>query len=59
MADASLQSQLARIQVLLVLTVGLLSGLVFGRDYGGQAFIAVVSLVALGLVMLLLGQIQA
>lgn len=59
MADTTLQSQLARIQFLLVLGVSLLSGLVFGRDHGGEAFFAIVSFLALGLVVLLTAQLQS
>ncbi|WP_276270622.1 hypothetical protein [Haloarcula litorea] len=52
MTDTALQQQLQRVQFLLVLAVSLLSGLVLGRDYADEAFIAVVSFVALSLVLL-------
>ena len=54
MADVTIGNQLGRIQFLLVLAVSLLSGLVFGRDYGGEAFLAVVSFAVLGVAMLML-----
>ena len=51
MDDAALKHQLGRIEFLLVLAVSCLSGLVFGRDYGGEAIIAVSSFLALGVLL--------
>jgi hypothetical protein len=57
MDDPALTRQLSRIEFLLVIGVSCLSGLVFGRDYGGEAFFAVVSFFVLG-VMLVLVRLQ-
>jgi hypothetical protein len=54
MEDAALQRQLRRIEFLLVLAVSCLSGLVLGRDYGGEVVFAVGSFFALGVVLVLL-----
>ena len=51
MEDGALQRQLGRIEFLLLLAVSCLIGLVFGRDYGGEAFFAVASFFALGLLL--------
>lgn len=48
MVDDALQYRLDGIILLLVMIVSLLSGLVFGRDYGGEAFFALVSFGVLG-----------
>lgn len=57
--DVAIENQLGRIQFLLILAVSLLSGLVFGRDYGGEAFLAVASFAVLGVAMLMIGMIQS
>lgn len=59
MVDVAIENQLGRIQFLLILAVSLLSGLVFGRDYGGEAVLAVVSFAVLGVAMLMIGMIQS
>lgn len=51
MEDATLKRQLSRIEFLLVLAVSCLIGLVFGRDYGGEAFFAVGSFFVLGVLL--------
>ena len=54
MEDAALQRQLRRVEFLLVLAVSCLSGLVLGRDYGGEDVFAVGSFFDLGVVLVLL-----
>jgi len=58
MEDVTLQRKLSRIEFLLVLAVSCLSGLVFGRDYGGEVFFAVGSFFALGVVLVFLRELQ-
>lgn len=58
MTDSTLQSQLVRIEFLLVLGVSFLSGLVFGQGYSGEALFAVVSFVGLELLMILMRNLQ-
>ncbi|MFC6941526.1 hypothetical protein ACFQE8_16390 [Salinirubellus sp. GCM10025818] len=43
MVDGILRSRLDSLLLLQMMIVSLLAGLVFGRDYGGEAFLAVVS----------------
>ncbi|WP_053947909.1 hypothetical protein [Halolamina sediminis] len=50
MVDPSTERQLTEIKYLLVLTVALLSGLVFGRDAYAQMQIALASVLVLGAV---------
>jgi hypothetical protein len=52
MTDTALKNQLVRLQFLLLLAVSCLIGLDFGRDYGGETFFAIVSFVALGVILL-------
>ena len=59
MADSALQHQLQRIQLLLVLVVSLLSGVVFGRDPGGEVVVAILSFAGLSLVLLAIVALQA
>jgi len=59
MVTTALQRQLRRIEFLLILAVSFLGGLVFGRDYGGEAFFAIVIFVSLGLIALLLSKLQS
>jgi hypothetical protein len=59
MADSAVERQLGRVQFLLLLGVSCLSGLVFGRDYGDEALLAVVSFVVLGLVLLVSSKVRA
>lgn len=59
MVETSLQHQIRRIQFLLILAVSLLSGLVLGREFGHGTFYAISSFVGLGLIMLLISNIQS
>lgn len=58
MDDAALQNRLGRIELLLVLTVSLLSGLVLGSDPGAQRVYAVISLVILGILTTFIAGLQ-
>ena len=58
MEEEALQRRLSRIELLLFLAVSCLSGLVFGRHYGGEAFFAVGSFFALGVVFVFIRELQ-
>ena len=59
MVDDALRNRLDGVLLLQVMSVSLLAGLVFGRDYGGEAFYAVVSFPVLVTLVLLLGFVRS
>ena len=59
MATDTLQQHLRRIEFLLILATSFLGGLVFGRDYGGEAFFAVVIFVGLTLMMFIIRKLES
>jgi len=57
--DDALRNRLDGILFLQAMGVSLLAGLVFGRDYGGEAFYAVVSFSVVVVLVLLLGLVRS
>jgi hypothetical protein len=55
MVDDALRNRLDGVLLLKMMSVSLLAGLVFGRDYGGEAFYALESSPVLVVLVLLLG----
>jgi hypothetical protein len=59
MVDDILRSRLDSLLLLQVMIVSLLAGLVFGRDYGGEAFLAVVSSPTVVVLVLLFSYVRS
>jgi hypothetical protein len=59
MVDDILRSRLDSLLLLQVMIVSLLAGLVFGRDYGGEAFLAVVSFPTVVVLVLLFSYVRS